>query len=111
MATETTIILVDDIDGSDAAETVRFGLDGRDYEIDLSETNAKELRASLAGFIESGRRTGGKRPARKQGGTAPARPDKEQMRAIREWARAHDYSVKDRGRIPAKVMQAYHQAR
>lgn len=120
MATETTIILVDDIDGSEAAETVRFGLDGRDYEIDLSEINAKELRGSLAGFIESGRRY---KPTTKQRRSVPTRPgktssvsapaltDKEQSLAIRDWGRANGFAIADRGRLPARVVQAYHQAR
>ena len=107
MAQETTVRLVDDIDGSEAVETVRFGLDGRVYEIDLSEANAKELRASLAGFIESGRRLGGRKTVTRTGG---ARPDREQLHAIREWARANGHNVKDRGRIPAAVVEAYHQA-
>lgn len=118
MATETTIHLVDDIDGSEAAETVLFGLDGRHYEIDLSETNAKELRESLGGFIESGRRCKPTaEPPRRRNSSASGKPstpaptvvDKEQSRAIRDWARTNGFTIADRGRIPAQVVQAFNQ--
>ena len=110
MAQIREIRLVDDLDGEVADETVEFGVDGKNYEIDLSTTNAKKLRDALAEFVASARRAGGRR----RGGGAPAaaarRPsiDREQNQAIREWARKRGMKVSDRGRIPADVLEAYH---
>jgi Lsr2 len=104
------IRLVDDLDGEVADETVEFGVDGKNYEIDLSTANAKKLRDALADFVAAARRAGGRR----RGGGAPAaaarRPsiDREQNQAIREWARKRGMKVSDRGRIPAEVLEAYH---
>ncbi len=113
MAQIREIRLVDDLDGEEADETVEFGVDGRSYEIDLSKDNAGKLRDALAEFVASARRAGG-RAARRSGATpAPAarRPsiDREQNQAIREWARKRGMKVSDRGRIPAEVLEAYHQ--
>lgn len=106
--------LVDDLDGSEAVETVRFGLEGRQYEIDLSETNAGRLRESLAAFVASARRAGGtaSRPARSATASAPRRSssaDREHGAAVREWARANGFEVSDRGRIAADILKAYEQ--
>lgn len=117
MAQKVTVSLVDDMDGSTAAETVEFGLDGVSYEIDLSDGNAKKLRDALAGYVTAARRAGGRR--RSAGGTARrsggggARPsvDREQNAAIREWARKQGMKISDRGRIPAEVLDAYHKGR
>ncbi len=103
MATITNVTLVDDIDGAPAAETVRFALDGKPYEIDLSETNAKELREAFAGYIESARRD---RDARTVVKAAP-RADRELTQAIRVWARSQGLTLAERGRIPANVLAAY----
>lgn len=114
MAQQTIVTLVDDLDGSQASQTVEFGLDGVSYEIDLSESNAAKLRDALAGYVSHARRTGGRRRG-SGGGTArssgAARPgvDREQNAAIREWARKRGMKVSDRGRIPAEVLEAYHQ--
>jgi hypothetical protein len=105
--------LVDDLDGSEAVETVRFALEGRQYEIDLSETNAGRLRESLAAFVASARRAGGaSRPARSTTASAPRRAssaDREHGAAVREWARANGFEVSDRGRIAADILKAYEQ--
>jgi hypothetical protein len=100
--------LIDDIDGGAAKETVEFGIDGKSYEIDLSETNASNLRDALAAYVGAARRLGGRR----RGGAAIAvarRPvvDREQNQAIREWARKRGMKVSERGRIPADVLEAY----
>ncbi|MCL2780308.1 MAG: Lsr2 family protein [Actinomycetia bacterium] len=113
MAKKVQVTLVDDIDQGSAAETVQFGLDGTSYEIDLSKANAKKLRDALATYIEHARRASGGRGARRgasRTGRAPARTDREQVQAIREWARKNGYKVSDRGRVPATVMEAYHAA-
>jgi Lsr2 len=118
MAQKVTVSLVDDMDGSTAAETVEFGLDGVSYEIDLSDDNAKRLRDALAGYVTHARRAGGRRRtsgggAARRGGGAGARPsvDREQNAAIREWARKQGMKISDRGRIPAEVLAAYHKGR
>ncbi len=114
MAQKVQVTLVDDLDDSKAAETVRFGLDGATYEIDLSTANAKKLRDALAVYIAHARR-GTARGAARRGpartaARGPARTDREQMHAIRDWARKNGYKVSDRGRVPANVLEAYHSA-
>ncbi|MFI9012240.1 Lsr2 family protein [Actinosynnema sp. NPDC053489] len=114
MAQKVTVTLVDDLDGGKAEETVGFGLDGVSYEIDLSADNASRLRDALADFVASARKAGGRKrgPGRPAGVKAAARPasaDREQNQAIREWARKQGMKVSDRGRIPAEVLEAYHQ--
>lgn len=113
MAQKVTVSLIDDLDGDQAEETVEFGLDGKNYEIDLSSGNANKLRDALAAYVAAARRPGGRR--RSGGGSAAAaasrRPsvDREQNQAIRDWARKRGMKVSDRGRIPADVLEAYHQ--
>ena len=110
MAKKTTVMLVDDLDGSQAEEQVSFAVDGRSYEIDLSAANVARLRDALAPYISAARRTGGRR------GTAAApvvsRPstDREQNQAIREWAVQQGMKISERGRIPSNVLDAYHQS-
>jgi Lsr2 len=115
MARKVQVSLVDDLDESEAAETVTFGLDGNTYEIDLSEKNAEALRDALATYVAHGRRAGrrspsstGSRPAR--AAQSGGRVDREQTQAIREWARKNGHQVSDRGRIPATVLDAYNSA-
>jgi hypothetical protein len=113
VAQKVTVSLIDDLDGAQADETVEFGLDGKSYEIDLSSGNADKLRDALAAYVAAARRPGGRR--RSGGGNAAAatarRPsvDREQNQAIRDWARKRGMKVSDRGRIPADVLEAYHQ--
>jgi hypothetical protein len=108
MARQTTVTLVDDLDGSEAEEQVEFSVDGRSYEIDLSSVNASRLRDALAPFVSAARRTGARRAA----AAAPARAssDRAQNQAIREWAIAQGMKVSERGRIPTNVLTAYHSA-
>ena len=106
MAQRVNIVLVDDIDGSDATQTVAFGLDGTNYEIDLNDENAAELRDALASYVGHGRKVG--RGAAKRGrAAAPASPAGPSAKEVREWARANKYKVPERGRIPADVREAY----
>ena len=108
MAQQVITTFVDDLDGSEADGTVRFGLDGRTYEIDLNESNAVKLREQFAPYIEAGRKAG-KAPV---AAAAPAgrkpRTDREQTAAIREWARNRGHQVNDLGRIPKAIVDAYH---
>ncbi|MPY97541.1 MAG: Lsr2 family protein [Actinophytocola sp.] len=112
MAQKVLVSLVDDLDGSEADETVEFGLDGVSYQIDLSTANAEELRDALAQYVEHARRAGGRKRNQKaaaaSGGGKSASVDREQNQAIRAWARKNGYDVSDRGRIPSEVVDAYH---
>jgi hypothetical protein len=106
MAQKIHVELVDDIDGAPAAETVSFGLDGTQYQIDLSEDNATKLREVLAPYIGHGRRAGGGR-RRAAGSGASAGRSGPSAAEIREWARANGWDVPDRGRVSAEVREAY----
>lgn len=103
--------LVDDLDGGDADETVKFALDGVQYEIDLSNKNAEKLRDAFAPYVASGTKVGrggvvvGGRAARGRGG---AIADREQNRAIRAWAKKEGRDISDRGRIPQEIVDEYH---
>jgi hypothetical protein len=110
MAQKVTVSLVDDLSGSQADETVTFGLDGKAYEIDLSSANAGRLRDALANYVGAARKAG--RTNNSNGVAVPVRAasvDREQNQAIREWARKRGMKVTDRGRIPSDVTEAYHQ--
>jgi hypothetical protein len=112
VAQQVNVVLVDDLDGSEAGETVVFGLDGTTYEIDLSEKNAKKLRDSVALYVASARRTGGRRGAARTAGRAPstAASTSTDTASVREWAKAQGYGVSDRGRISAEILDAYKKA-
>jgi len=106
MATKITIALEDDLDGGPADETVRFGLSGAQYEIDLNKKNARAFRTQLAPFVEHARKAGRgqrRRPAR----TASSR---QRSGDIRAWAQANGIPVSARGRIPASVAEQYETA-
>jgi Lsr2 len=118
MAKQTTVRFIDDLDGSEASGTVEFGLEGRFYEIDLSDENAKKLREALASFVGAARKSGGRSSGRGGGRSQsdPAAAEKprgssrEETAAIREWARQNGHKVSDRGRISKSVIEAYHAA-
>jgi nucleoid-associated protein Lsr2 len=103
MAQKLTVELEDDLDGGPADETVRFGVDGSGYEIDLSAKNAAALRRKLAPFIEHARKAG-RGARRRPGRTASSR---ERGGDIRAWAKDQGIAVSDRGRIPASVAEQY----
>ncbi|GAB3146510.1 Lsr2 family protein [Micromonospora sonneratiae] len=114
MARQVITVLTDDLDGGEADRTVEFGLDGVNYTIDLSEKNAGKLRKALDPYLTAGNRIGrsgveGRRPGRRAGGAAPTRTDRDQNKAIREWAAKNGYEVSERGRIPASVVKAYNE--
>lgn len=114
MAQKVVVSLVDDLDGtsSDDISTVTFALDGANYEIDLTGRNAGRLRNKLSDFVGAARRTGGraKRSATPSGPASRPAVDREQTKAIRDWAKRSGHSVSDRGRIPANVVSAYEEA-
>jgi hypothetical protein len=109
MAQRVEVILVDDMDGGSAQETVTFALDGVSYEIDLSDKNAKSLRDDFAKWTGHARRAGSSSARRSPGrrGGAGRRTD---LAAVREWARANGHTVSDRGRISAEIQAAYDKA-
>lgn len=104
MAQRVQVILEDDLDGSTADETVRFGLDGVDYEIDLSTDNAEKIRADLAQWVGHARRLGKSRA----GGSASKKSGSPTE--IRAWAQANGMDVSSRGRVPAHVREAFEAA-
>ena len=104
MATKVLTTLQDDLDGSAATETVRFGLDGVDWEIDLSERNANRLRNSLSDFIQHGRKVAGKRSRQS------ASTNHVDTKAVRKWAEANGIQVSTRGRVPIDVVERYQAA-
>lgn len=112
MAQRVQVMLIDDVDGTDGAETVTFALDGVTYEIDLSQKNAGELREALAPWVGHGRRvsgrstTGTRATARKSTAGASSGGSSDSS-AVREWARSNGHTVSERGRISAAVMDAY----
>jgi hypothetical protein len=107
VAQKITVTLEDDLDGSPADGTLRFGLEGAEYEIDLSQNNADTLRAALGPFIGHARRVTSAEPARRGGRTPPAR---QRSASIRAWAKEHGIAVSERGRIPASVAEQYEAA-
>jgi hypothetical protein len=105
MARKTVVILEDDLDGSEADETVNFGVDGADYEIDLTTEHANELRQILRRYIDAGRKTSGGR------GRQTRRPAAGvDARAIRLWAVENGLPVNTRGRIQAEIVEKYQAA-
>ena len=114
MAQKVQVLLLDDVDGGTAEETVTFALDGTSYEIDLSSPNAKQLRDNLTTWIGHARRVGGSRaPRSRTGGGATARAasaNRPDLTQVRGWARDNGFQVSDRGRVSSQVLQAYEQA-
>lgn len=119
MAQKVSVILIDDVDGSEADETIGFALDGISYEIDLSSDHAEQLREALEPWVSHGRRTGGskRRPAAvtkpsstrsSSNGNGQLQPEDRQH--VRAWANESGFSVADRGRIAAEVITAWQEA-
>jgi hypothetical protein len=103
VAQKVQTLFIDDIDGSAAEGTVRFGLDGTEYEIDLNAEHAQQLRDALAAYTRAGRRVSGgsRRPARDGRRAAASGLNNTE---VREWAKAQGIEVKDRGRVPAELI-------
>ncbi|QSB05671.1 histone-like nucleoid-structuring protein Lsr2 [Natronoglycomyces albus] len=114
MAQKVQVLLLDDIDGGRADETVKFALDGQAYEIDLSQAHANELREALAKYVDVARRmgrynVGGAQRSTTRGSVSRRiAADREQNKAIREWASAKGLKVSPRGRIPQEIVDEYH---
>lgn len=110
MAKQTTVTIIDDIDGSPDAEQVEFAFEGRSYEIDLSPQNADRLREAFAPYVSAARRTGGARRAATAAPATRSSTDRERNQAIREWAGQNGFPIAERGRIPSHVIEAFDQA-
>jgi hypothetical protein len=115
MAQKVQVLLVDDLDGGEASETVSFALDGSSYEIDLSGKNATEMRDAFAKYVGAARKAGrtagssaGRSGRRSSGGSTSM--DRDQAAAIRSWAKKQGLKVSDRGRIPATIIEQYNQS-
>jgi hypothetical protein len=109
VARKEVVKLIDDLDGEEidgGGQTFTFAYRGAEYEIDLSEKNAKKFADALEPFVAAARRVGGGRPAVKS--SAPI--DKTQLAAMRSWAKNHGYQVSDRGRVSREIQDAYHAA-
>jgi len=110
VAQKIQTLFIDDIDGSAAEGTVRFALDGTDYEIDLNKQHAEALRKALAKYVEAARRSSGaaaKRPARSGRRSSASGLNTTE---VREWAKAQGIEVKDRGRVPAELVVRFRAA-
>jgi hypothetical protein len=109
MAQKIQTLFIDDIDGGDAEGTVRFGLDGSDYEIDLSTVHSEELHNALRTYIEHARKVAVM--ARRQGRAPGRRPGNGlDTTAVRAWAKGQGIDIKERGRVPADVVERYREA-
>ena len=104
MAQRTQVLLIDDLDGGEADGTVRFSLDGTEYEIDLSAAHSDELRKALELYLAHARRAGGTAKSAARGRRGSAAIDTAQ---VREWAKGQGIEVKDRGRVPAGIVEQY----
>lgn len=107
MAQKVNIVLIDDIDGSEATETVVFGLDGTNYEIDLNEDHASALRDALASYVGHARKASSTRRRRSGSSSTASKDSGPSAKEIREWAKSAGYDVPDRGRVSAEVREAY----
>lgn len=110
MAQRMNIVIVDDIDGKELpqseAQTVRFSLDGAQYEIDLSDKNAEALRKAFAKYTSAGRKVG-KAAKVTNIRSASRNSDGLDKQKVREWAKANGHTVSDRGRVPQPIIDAY----
>lgn len=107
MAQKTVVILSDDIDGSEANETINFALDGAEYEIDLNEGHANELRGAMERFTQAARKTSGGGRGRPAGRKSKSGVD---TRAVRLWAAENGYNVNTRGRVQQDIIEKYQAA-
>ena len=106
MASRTIIELTDDIDGTPAEQTVTFTFQGSTYEIDLSKKNLDKLVKAMDPYTTNGRKRGGRRSGTSR--STSKGPDKNQLKAMREWGAANGFKVSSRGRVSAELQNAYH---
>ncbi len=107
MAQKIQTLFIDDLDGGEAEGTVRFGLDGTEYEIDLNSKHSEELHAALANYVAHARKAG---PARRAARGRRAAAQAVDTGKVREWAKENGYDIKERGRVPAEILAEYRAA-
>jgi hypothetical protein len=107
VAQKIQTLFIDDIDGGAAEGTIRFGLDGTEYEIDLSSKHSDELHTTLRKYVEHARKVGGTARRVPRGRRPGGAIDSTK---VREWAKAEGYDIKDRGRVPAELVAKYQEA-
>lgn len=110
MAQYTVVHMKDDLDDSEATQTIHFSLDNKDYVIDLNDKNAEAFRAKLAVYIEAGRKRDSAAAAAKPRRAARGAAAEVDPAAVREWARENNLEVSDRGRVSGNLIKAYHEA-
>lgn len=114
MAQRVQIDLIDDLNGEVAQETVRFGVDGTEYEIDLTTENAEKLRSALSQYVDVARKasTGRKGQSSRNGqrGTSTSRAKRDEVQKIRQWAQDNGHNPSSRGRVPQSIVDAYNEA-
>ena len=111
MAQRVQVQLVDDLNGEEAQETVRFGLDGSEYEIDLTTDNASELRSALSRYVDVARKaSGGRRGQGGQRGNSTSRTKRDEVQKIRQWAQDNGHNPSSRGRVSQSIVDAYNEA-
>ena len=112
MAQKIQTLFIDDIDGGAAEGTVRFALDGTEYEIDLNAKHSEELRSAIGKYVTHARKVGGsaRRAGRTAGRASRGAGSSLNTTEIRNWAREQGYDIKDRGRVPADLVAKYQAA-
>ncbi|EID10184.1 Lsr2-like protein [Mycolicibacterium phlei RIVM601174] len=111
MATKT--VLIDDLDGTEGAETRSFSWNGVDYEVDLNDKNTAKLEKALSPFIAVAREVPRTRPEPTKMITHRPRPvvgRVNRLNEIREWARGQGLKVSDRGKVPKDIIRQYEAA-
>lgn len=111
MAQRVQVELIDDLNGEVAQETIRFGVDGTDYEIDLTTENAEKLRSTLSEYVDKARKArNGRKNQGDQRSTSTSRSKRENTQQIRQWAQENGYNPSSRGRITQSIVDAYNEA-
>jgi hypothetical protein len=108
--TITTVEMTDDLDGSKADRTVSFSWDGKAYEIDLNKKNASAFEKAIAPYVQSARTASSKPRSTARRSSRSGSGGKQDLQAVREWARANGYEVSERGRISTAIQEAYRAA-
>ena len=114
MAQRVQIDLIDDLNGEVAQETVRFGVDGTEYEIDLTTENAEKLRSALSQYVDVARKASTGRSGQSgrsgQRGTSTSRAKRDEVQKIRQWAQDNGHNPSSRGRVSQSIVDAYNEA-
>jgi hypothetical protein len=110
VAQKIQTLFIDDLDGGEAEGTVRFGLDGAEFEIDLSAAHAAAFRETMERYIEAGRKTGGQEKRSVRRGGRRSASDGPNPSEVREWAKAKGLAVNDRGRVPGELIVKFQAA-